>query len=449
MIKSKSRLCILVFIVLSLLSGCANKGTLGQSMSGENNPSSTAEIEFLPITSVRENFDKDSSELKSRTFDNISFSNSYFSFTDASEFYTFDYKITSYDISADNAYSYMCKKLDELFPEKFNDEEKLKEIRFYDVGKKNKTDEFPTLEEYKNLADKNYPYILSNHPTTGVNSKNEKSKECYLRVSNGIVSDFDNGILARRCDFTRGLGSFDVLNNFPVIFRTENLESEKTFRLIDVDISIADAVKSAEKILCDFELSERELPFELKIQNVNVLDIGGDCCAFYFGIVPEYKGVKYNSMLPDDTVFGFSTIDDNTNEREICGEFIMCESDKICRFKFLNPASSYDIIEGEQTISIVSLSNAAQIVSEYLSGSMELDALSVSAVYKPFSDVKFGQEMDNENYEKRDITVKPCWRFVLKPLTGDTKRLYYIFVDMHTGEAYRTVQQVVSGVSYE
>lgn len=444
----KIKFCISALAVLVLSTGCANNGSLSQSTSKEN-VSDYGEIlqdELVPITSIHDNFSEEADSLKTQAFDNISFADTYFTFTEAAEVNILKYKITDFDISANDAYDYMCKRLDELFPEMFIDEEKTSEIRFFDIIPETK--EYPTFGEYKALEEKYYPYILTNHPTTGINNKSDKCNECYLDIINGVLWGYDNGDLAKQNGFEQNLNSFDVLKEYPVVYRTENLESHEVFHLLSGDISISDAVKSAEKQLSEFELSERELPFLLRVQNVNVLDIGNNCYALYFGIVPEYKGLKYNCILPDDTAWGFSTVDDNTNEREACGETILLEADNICRYRFLNPASMYDIIESNSATSIISLKSAAEITSKYLTAGISFKALSVSAVYKTFSEVD-SFDVDYEVYEKREITAKPCWRFVLQPLTGNTDRLYYIFVDMLTGDVYRTVQKIESEISYD
>ena len=447
--KIKTRLCIISIAVLLLSSGCADKGSLGSSGTSENNSIQGEEMqaELIPITTVSDNFFKDVNALKAQEFDNISFDEACFTFPETTELHTMKYKITDYDIPPDNAYDFMSAKLDELFPNMFSDEDKKNEIRFFDVNPIGEDgqpiEEYPTLEQYKAM-EKNYPYILGNHPTTGMNNE----IECDLLIMNGVLREYDNGYLAKKIGYERQLGSFDVLGNFSVVYRTEDLESGKIFHLSSGDISIADAVKSAEKQLSEWEFSKRELSLELCVQNVNVLDIGDGCYAFYFGIVPEYKGLAYNCILPDNTVWGFGTIDDNTNEREACGEAIMCEADKLCRYRFINPASWYDIIENGDVYSTISLENAAKIASEYLTSGTSFKAISVSAVYKCFSEVD-SLEVDYETYEKREINIRPCWRFVLQPRTNNTGRLYYIFVDMLTGKPYITVQQMESEINYD
>lgn len=448
--KLKKNICTSSLAILLLLTGCAGKGSLSPEDTSKKNvaASENSEIELISIKSVQDSFSEISNALKAQTFDNISFADAYFTFPQIDEADVFEYNMTNFDILPDDAYDYMCKRLDELFPKMYSDEEKTDEIRFTDVDiepDENGEYNYPTLEQYKEMEEKNHLYILTNHPTTTIDDKQERS----LYIMNGVLQEYDNGYLARLSGRERDLRGFNILDEFSVIYRTENLENERIFHLESGDISIAEAVKSAEKQISEFELSERELPFKIRIENVNVMDIGNDCCAFYFGIVQEYKGMKYNCMLPDDTVWGFSTIDDNTHERQACGEAIMCNADEICRFRIMTESAFYDITNRNSSKSIVPLENAAKTASEYMTVGTKFNALSVSAVYKTFSEKDMDDFTDHDDYQRRIIIVKPCWRFVLQPLTGSTSRLYYIFVDMLTGQPYRTVQMMESEVEYD
>lgn len=429
-------LCVFAAVFSLLSTGCSNNGGDPDDISGG-----------VPISAVRNSFLEDSQSLRNQSFGNINFANTLFSFPETDKFYSLEYKLTDYNISPDDAYNYMCKRLDELFPGMFGDEEKANEIRFYDVGD---VKEYPTLEQYKAMEDRHYPHTASDHPTTSINSDLDKFGGCDLLIRNGVLSTYDNGYLSELKDLIElPRPTSDILERFPVIYRTEDLGCEKVFHLSSGDISISDAVGSAEKLISQLELSERELPFRICIQNVNVLDIGNGCCAFYFGIVPEYKGIELNCMLPDGSAYGYATIVDSTHEIDMCSEAIMCEADKICRFRQVTPFASYDIAENGSETSIVPLKDAAKTVSEYMTAGMNFDVLSVSAVYKPFSEKDVFDYEKREDYERRTRAIKPCWRFVLQPLTGNTDRLYYIFVDMATGVPYETVQQTSSGIKYD
>lgn len=456
-----------VLAVLIILTGCTNKGTLGQSSSvgdasGSNYQSGEStivdeRIDLVPIAEVRETFETEAEKVKAQSFDNMSFADAYFSFPEVDEAHILEYALTDFDISPDDAYAYMCKRLDELFPGMFSDEEKATAIRFYDVIYDPVTEEAPTFEQYKAMGEIDHPHPLTDHPTTVI----DHNKDCYLYTTNGILGCYDDAFLAKRCDwydklpdgfpegFERRLGMFDILEAFPVIYRTENLESERVFHLESGDISIAEAVASAEKQLGELELSERELPFKLRVTNVNVMDIGDGCCAFYFGIVPEYKGIKCNTILPDECAHGFQLISDTTHETEMCGEALMYKKDNISRYRQNNPAFVYDVTERGTETSIIPLKDAAEIASEYMTAGMNFKVLSVSAVYKEFSEKDFHQYDDDESFQKRQKTVRPCWRFVLQPLSGNTDLLYFVFVDMLTGECYSTVQQMNTRLRYD
>ena len=462
----KLRITLTAFILsaLIILSGCADKGTLGQSNSvgdvSEGNSESTsgdAETELVPMAKVRETFETEAEKIKAQNFDNMNFSDAYFSFPEVDEAHIFEYSLTDFDISPDDAYAYMCKKLDELFPGMFSDEEKATEIRFYDVFYDYETEEAPTFEQYKAMGEIIHPHPLTDHPATAL----KDNKDCYLYITNGILMCYDDAFLANRCRWientpdyfpeghTRGLGTFDILEAFPVVYRTENLESERVFHLESGDISVAEAAASVEKQLSELELSERELPFKLRVTNVNVMDIGDGCYAFYFGIVPEYKGIKCNTILPDACSFGFQPLSDTTNETEMCGEAIMYEKDSIGRFRQSNPAHIYDITERGTETSIIPLKDAAETASKYMTRGIKFSVLSVSAVYKKFSEKDRHQYDDDDSYDKRTITVRPCWRFVLQPLNGNTDRIYFVFVDMLTGKTYSTVQKMGSELRYD
>ncbi len=451
MSKLKNKLGVLITSALFLLTGCAGKGTLGQLTDSESSAStdvslnSDLQAELSPITVVRENFDEEADKIKSQTFDNCSFKNTYFSFPEISEIYTLEYEnhITESTQSADESYNYLCKRVDELFPGLFNDEEKAYEIRFGDAEPVNKDSaegiyRWPNWKQYKEMN------LITEHPIPMI-----ANKDCYIELYWGVLRGYDQGDLAKLSGYKEVLDLFDPVSTFPIVYRTADLECEKTFHLVSGDISIADAVKSANKRLSELELSPGDLPFKPCVQSVNVIDIGNGCFAFCFTIVTEYKNVKFNAMEMDKTFYGVSTCYDDTNEIDVFGEARMCEADKITRYRMDSPFLHSDVKESERHDSVISLQKAAEITSDYLTAGMQFEALSVTAVYKRFSDKKAEQYPDDQSYENRKITVKPCWRFVLKPTSGATNELYYVFVDMLTGKVYTSIQLMESDVEYD
>lgn len=433
MIKLRTTLGVFGLSVLILLTGCADKGT-----------TSNTDVKLIPITTVSESFNEETNKIRNREFDNINFENAYFSFPAATEVCTLEYRseITEFTWSPDEAYDYICKRIDEFFPKMYSDEQKAYEIRFADVQPVNMEAaediyRWPDLKQYKEME------LITERPVPMIDNNNS-----YIELFCGVLRGYDQGELAKRSEHSGALDLFDALATFPIVYRTENLESEKTYHLASGDISIADAVQSANKCLSALELSFRKLPLKPKVQSVNVLDIGDGCFAFCFKIVTEYKQIGFNALEMDKTIYGVSTISDATNEIDLFGEAIMYEADKITRYKMLSPFAYSDITETNSYNSVIPFEKAAEITSDHLTSGIKFKALSVTAVYKLFSDKDPMQYAEGE-YKHRKITVNPCWRFILKPTTGDNKKLYYVYVDMITGKAYTCVQQMESDVEYD
>ena len=100
------------------------------------------------------------------------------------------------------------------------------------------------------------------------------------------------------------------------------------------------------------------------------------------------------------------------------GQIDMIETDKV--YHFICPAYNKSIEEAETYTSIITLENAAEIVSEFYSSSMSFYVIGVRAVYLPYLD-----------------TAEPCWKFLM-----NSGGLYYnTFVNMHTGEVYVYIQE--------
>lgn len=472
MSKLKTTLGVFGLSVSVFLTGCAGKGTLGQSTSAGNDSEQSssvgnnsalnsektessppdAELGLVPVTEVKETFDKEADKIKSRSFDNINFENAYFSFPEASEVCALEYEKTKFTWSPDEAYEYMCRRTDELLPGKYNDEEKAYEIRFSDCGIIDHEKKYPescaSLKQYKEMN------LVTDRPSTLLSNA-----ECYVEVMDGILYGYDLGTLKKRGGYDldtlespdTGYGykddgridMFDVLLAYPIVLRTDDLKSEETFHLVSGDISIAEAVNSANKCLSELELSPRELPYKMSVQSVIVLDIGDGCYAFCFATVQEYKNIQYDSAKLDRNTIGISTISNATNETQLAGHAVMFEKDTLCRWRGGNRTLRHDITETDSQTSVIPLEKAAELASNYLSWNMRFKAQSVSAVYKEFSEKDHFEYTKPEDLENRKITVRPCWKFVLKPTT-DPKKLFHVYVDMLTGEVDTFVQLMQS-----
>lgn len=439
-----------------LLVGCADKGTLDHIFEKTESTNSNAEIGLMPITEVRATFDEQANKIKSQNYDNFNFKDAYISFTKANEIYTLEYEKTKFICTADQAYDFFCMLTDQLLPEMYSDEKKTDEVRFTDYGRIN--DEkfplcYPTLEQYKEMG------LATNQPHLIIANEN-----CYIESVNEILFGYDRGDLKRRGGYNldaltnheTGYGykddgridMFDPFLAYPIVYRTANLESEKTFHLETGDMSIAEAVKSVNKYFSELELSSREL-CKTVVQSVNVVDIGNGCYAFCFAVVPEYKQIKFGRPEMDRNIIGITSISDTTNETNLTGHAVMYKKDDICRCRLGNPLFYYDIMETDSHSSLLPLEKAAESLSHYMTAGIKFDVKSVTVTYKEISTKDPSQYPDYESYDNRKITVKPCWRFVLKPTTGDKKKLYYAYVDMLSGNIYTLIQLMETDVEYD
>ena len=92
------------------------------------------DLDFAPVSEIRENFSQITEELQEIEFDNLDFSKAEFSFPEIDS--VSDLSLGFFTgKSAQEIYNFFCSSLDTLMPEKFSDEVKEYEIRFSDAGR--------------------------------------------------------------------------------------------------------------------------------------------------------------------------------------------------------------------------------------------------------------------------------------------------------------------------
>ena len=349
----------------------------------------------------------------------------------------------------------MCERIEEFFPGVYSDEEKADAIRFTDCFIIDDDAKYPycypSLEQYKEMG------LVTGYPFTMLSDENN-SISIYCGILHGFVrGDLENyeGLNSPELDYMQELlggiypDSLDAFSVCPSVYHTEDMKSEKTFHLESGDVSIAEAAAFTEKYLSELELSMRDIPAELSLQSVYVLDIGRGCHAFYFTIVPEYKNIQYDSVIMDGSSFATSPVSDSTNVLRIAGHAMMYNKDVISRLRTgVLPCYYYDVIETGSHTSVIPLEKAAELASKRLAGNMRFKAESVSVVYKEMSDKEPGGSSDTGVRDTgisddRKINVNPCWKFLLKSTT-EPKKYYHIYVDMLTGKVDTFVQMMWS-----
>lgn len=433
---------IIAFLILTL-TGCGSQNT---------NP------DLVSIKDAQNRFDEEAEEVRNRAFDNISFTEAYFSFPDVSKIYNLEYEelVTDISYSPDEAYAITCDLTDAFFPGRYDAEEKADVIRLVDAGAANFDETrddplsliyavdlsyYPTLEQYK---EKN----LS--PTYNHSCLEIANQDCYLEVFNGVVRGYDQGDLPKRCDYDRSYNHFQILKAYPIVYRTTDLESDRTYHLESGDITIAEAVRSANECLSEMKLSNvRDMPFVPKVQSVNVLDMGNGCFVFCFKLAAEYKKMEFHTVEMDAEDGAVDFVIDQTNILDFHGEAVMYQADSITRYQLFPAFVHSDVRETDSYTAVLPLEKAAEITSDYLTDGMSFEALSVRAGYKSIIENPdlSGQQTDEEDAPQL-VTIRPCWQFLLQPTTEPSNQLYYVYVDMITGEVYTTIQNMNSDVGY-
>ncbi len=365
---------------------------------------SDADLDFAPVSEIRENFSRSVEELRSREFDNLDFSNADFNFPeiDSISFLA----LTSFKgKSAEELHDFFSEGLDALVPGKITGEQKTNEIR---LSGERVNGELPTIKEYK--PDPN-----------GIQFLMLETEECFMDMYFGVLRWFDNGDLMRWCG-EKGAPIMQTMisDKRRVKDVITDMNCTDKYELTDGEISIKDAAEFVNDYLQTTNFSPYELSARSKAVAVNIVDIGKGKVGYNFLITPEYKKVLFDYPENGGGV-GTRLVKNDYDHRAynvMPNQIGMIETDKI--YNFICPAYDRSIEEAETYTSIITLQCAAEIVNKFYSGSMDFSVKRVGAVYLPC-----------------DNNAEPCWKFIMY----NNGLLYNTFVNMHTGEVHVYIQE--------
>lgn len=394
-------------------------------------PAGTA-ADKAEISEIRSGFSGSVERLQNKSYDNLAFANTEFSFPNELDSVC---ELTLSPLkgkSVDEIYEFFCGAVDILTDNKYTDEEKKYEIRFVDA--KDDTDgtqlanddekpypyNCPDIDEYKNGFETDYPW-----PTM-------ENNDYSIDMMFGVLRSFDDGALMEydgKTDALRQMYFMIGAAGHNVVFYTEDLTCTDKYKLIDGEISIADAAAFAQDYLDSLNLTpyEGNIP-KPQIVAVNVVDIGKGCFGYNFVVAYSYKGAYLNCSDRKGNDMGTVLVENDYDKRsysDSTGSMDMIRTNEIHRF--FDIAYGVYITDGEPHTSIITLEAAADTVSEFFSGHMSFSVESVSMVWLP---VKNSDEMARQAY--------PCWKFKM----NSNKEIYHTFVNMITGEVYLYIQAV-------
>ncbi len=406
--KKILRAIILLTICCSvmIMPGC------GSGTGSDSDSVSESGFDYKPIPEIRENFSQTVENLRTAEFDNLDFSNAdFFDFPEIDSISLL--ALTSFEgKTVQELHDFFCMSLDTLVPGKIFDEQKMNEIV---LNGERVNGELPNIKEFKPKPGLySDPFLML------------ETEECFMDMFNGVLRWFDNGDLMRWCG-EEGKPATEVMidKTRPRKEIITDMKSTDKYELTDGEISVKDAAEFVNNYLETMNFSPYELSARCKAVSLNVVDIGRGKYGYNFIITPEYKNVCFDYYKSAGGM-GVVTIENDYDNRDydsMPGQIDMIETDKI--YHFIYPAYDMAIEEAETYTSIITLEDAAKIVSEFYSKAMDLDVDRVQVVYLPcvVKDSRFCGE--------------PCWKFILNSFSYS----YNTLVNMHTGEVHVYVQE--------
>ena len=411
-----------------LLTGCNNGSTTASS--GDDYVESVNSTTYIAddtavrktFAEIRDNFEKDVETIKNKEYDNLNFSKAEFfappQIDSISELKLVELK----GKSTDEIYDFFCKTIDRLSDNKYTDEKKRYEIRFIDAASDESNSfpyNYPNIDEIKSGHENAYqsPYI--------------GDENYYIDMISGVIYGFDNGDMIDYDGVERESTNFQLYHMLNDVHRhilyTEDLTSAATYKLVDGEISIADAAKFAQKYIDEFDYTPYDdaiLPKPV-IYAVNVFDIGGGNYGYSFMITYEYNGIWFDRYETKIGARGYQCVSTDYDKQDYdswMGCIEMIRTDKIHSFRDISMI--YGVEEGEPATEIITVDSAADAVSEFFSGFMKFTITDVSMVW-----------LRTRAYET-DAEGFPCWKF---KMYADGE-IYHTFVDVITGEIHLYIQ---------
>ncbi len=159
-----------------------------------------------------------------------------------------------------------------------------------------------------------------------------------------------------------------------------NTDSVDSYRLMDKEVRVCDAVQTVEEMLCgDLFRTRRDLSPE--VARVRALELKDGICGYLMDLTASYKDVPFSVALRDDSIFITTMPGDDSREREdFPGYLFMLESDSLDTYYYYGMFND-KVEEQEEYDSILSFKDAVQKVSDSMAAHMELTLSSAQLNY--------------------------------------------------------------------
>lgn len=200
-------------------------------------------------------------------------------------------------------------------------------------------------------------------------------------------------------------------------------DSTDSFKLSDKEMKISDAVIFYEDYINSLPYP-KEKNCNTVIRSVDVYKVTDDTYGYYFNTNKEYKGVEFDYM-PNETMhskydeystywgFGFMV---ESNDIDIIGAAFSLEN--ACDI------TTYD--------KVISLTDAAKIVSSNLSSNVTFNVETIELIYTSIPKIDKNGFIDIEDPSTKN---SPAWKFTMR--NPNDKLTYACYVDAVDGENFR------------
>lgn len=425
--KGTKLIALYITICMSLLlTGCNTPST---TSSGRNDPVETVNsaayfadksVERKTLPEIRESYERDIEAIKSKGYDNLNFDKAIFAPPPEADSISELKLVELSGKTTDEIYDFFFKSVDTLTGNKYTDEEKRHLIRFLDGEpdeSKPRLEQYPNIDDYKNGQETSDPWPVLD------------DTNYFIWLGGGVILKFNNGDLldydgVDRADLE---GKYTMLSHRHVLY-TEDLTCTDTYRLLDGEISIADAAKFAQNYIDELAYTpyaDANLPKTL-IYAVNVFDIGNGYYGYDFVITYEYNGVWFDRYESKKGGRGWTGVDSDY-DKHTYGSWMGCidmiRTNKI--HSFADVSMVYDVVESEPITEIITVESAADIVNDFFSGRMKFSVTEVSMTW-----------LNTKEYGAAEQEAYPCWKLKIYA-NGE---FYHTFVDVITGEVRLYIQ---------
>lgn len=200
-------------------------------------------------------------------------------------------------------------------------------------------------------------------------------------------------------------------------------KSEKSFKLLDGEMKICDAVNFFENYINNIPISTGlQRNVRTSVYNVIVLKIGDDTYGFYFNTRPQFQGVNYEPMV--------TGVMSKYSYEPTGGDAFMIRSGDVDIINgFFGNKWTFDVSTCEK---ILPVETAIKNISDKLSDSVTFEVDTVEFVYvQQF--VK--DELGHIDINKYEAHITPAWRITAGNLNDN--RIYMCYVDAKDGGNFR------------